>query len=104
MKEFDENEAIIAMRQAVPEAKKALYVDDELLLVLDIIFDWYEDNGYLNIDADSEETSQEMTSKLIAHVRKLLAADKDSIISPDDAQALVEAEINYENSLDPFED
>lgn len=39
MKEFDEKEAIKAMRTAISEEKSRLYDDDELLNIIDIIWD-----------------------------------------------------------------
>ena len=48
MKEFDEKEAVKAMRQALsPEASQRCS-DDELLNVIDIIWDWYEESGLLD--------------------------------------------------------
>lgn len=55
MKEFDEKEAIKAMRTAISEEKSRLYDDDELLNIIDIIWDWYDDQGLLDIDAEADD-------------------------------------------------
>lgn len=103
MKEFDEKEAIKAMRQALsPEASERCS-DDELLNVIDIIWDWYEDNGLLDIDseADDEDVNVDALNK---HVRNMLAKDKLSPIHPDEIEPLVAAELRYEQTIDPFAD
>lgn len=101
MKEFDENMAIKAMRAVLSESDAALCNDDELLNVIDIIWDWYDDNGLLDIDAEADDEDVN-TEALTAHVRKMIAKDKLSPIRPDMIEALVAAELQYEQSLDPF--
>lgn len=103
MKEFDENKAIKVMREALSAESSKLYDDDELLNVIDIIWDWYEDNGLLDIDTEADDEDVN-TDALIKHVRKLLAKDTDSPIKPDDVEPLVMAELCYEQSLDSLDD
>lgn len=102
MKEFKEKDAIKLMRAALAPESADLYDDDEILNVIDIIWDWYDDNGLLDIDteADDEEVN---TDSLIKHVRKMLAKDSDSPVKPEDVEPLVMAELRYEQSLEDFE-
>ena len=101
MKEFDEKEAIKVMRGVLSEESSRLYDDDELLNVIDIIWDWYDDQGLLDIytEADDEDVN---TEALIKHVGKMLAKDTDSPIRREDVEPLVSAELRYEQSLDEF--
>lgn len=101
MKEFDEKEAIKTMRSVLSEESSRLYDDDELLNVIDIIWDWYDDQRLLDIDseADDEEVN---TEALIKHVGKMIAKDTDSPIKREDIEPLVTAELHYEQSLDEF--
>lgn len=103
MKEFDENEAVKAMRETLsPEASERCS-DDELLNVIDIIWDWYDENGLLDIDTEADDEDVNVDA-LTAHVRKMLSKDKLSPIRPDDVEPLVAAELRYEQSLDPLAD
>ena len=43
--QYDENEAIKFIRDYMPENIRDNYTDDEILNVLDMIWDYYEDNG-----------------------------------------------------------
>lgn len=101
MKEFDEKSAIKAMRQAISEESSAMYDDDEILNVIDIIWDWYEDNGLLDIDAEADDESVN-TDALVKHVRKMLSKDSESPVLADDIEPMVMAELQYEQSLDEF--
>ena len=98
MKEFDEKEAVKAMRQALPSEASSRGNDDELLNIIDIIWDWYEDQGLLDIDAEADDDDVNVDA-LVAHVRKMIAKDKLSPIHPDEIEPIVAAELQYEQSL-----
>ncbi|MBD5276591.1 MAG: hypothetical protein HDS30_02900 [Bacteroides sp.] len=93
--EYNEEEAIKYMRSHVAGADA--YDDDQLLNLIDIIFDWYEETGDLEIDAEDDD--DEDLSALVAHATKMLAKDAGNTISPDHVEPLVAAEIEYELSL-----
>lgn len=98
MKEFDEKEAVKAMREALSPDASARCNDDELLNIIDIIWDWYDDNGLLDIDAEADDDDVNV-AELSAHVRRVLAKDKLSPVLPDEVEPLVAAELRYEQSL-----
>lgn len=98
MKEYDENEAVKAMREALNETGAATYSDDDLLNLVDIIWDFYEINGLLDIDNDDD--GPDISSEDIAdYARRMLKKDKEANIMADDVLPLIEAEIAYEDSL-----
>lgn len=99
--EFNEQAAIAAMRATLSPESSRRIDDDELLLVLDTIWDWYEDHGLLDIDADPDGPDLDIEA-LISHVRKTVAKDPDSPIDGSEVDALVRAEIAYEESVQPF--
>lgn len=101
MKEFDEKEAIKAMRSILSDDSSRLYDDDELLNVIDIIWDWYDDQGLLDIDTEADDEDVN-TDALIKHVGKMLSKDTDSPIRREDVEPLVMAELRYEQSLEEF--
>lgn len=103
MAEYDEKAAIKAMRAALPGDIAATYPDDELLNLIDIIWDWYDESGLLEIDAEADDESVNV-GELTKHVRKVLAKDKLSPIRLEDVEPLVSAELAYEQTLDPFND
>ncbi len=97
--EFDESDAIKYMREHVDAAIAGKYDDDELLNLVDIIYDYYEANGMLDIDLDDDDDELDIDD-LCGYVERMLRKDKGAKLTADDAPSLIEAYIEYENSLD----
>ena len=60
--DFDENDAIAYIRAHIPADVAALYDDNELLNLIDIIFDYYEANGLLDLDIDDDDADDDQRS------------------------------------------
>ncbi len=104
MKTFDEDEAIKFIRNYMPADKSDLYSDDEILNIIDMIWDYYEDNGLLELPSDDEddindEEAQDLP-QIMAYVKKMLAKDKLAVVDVDDVHYIVEAELAYEKSIE----
>lgn len=95
--EFDEYDAIEYMRDAMCDGVD--YDDDELLNVIDMIYDYYEANGLLDIDVDSDEPDVD-PADIVDYVKRMLAKDKGASVKPSDVSSLVRAYLSYENSLE----
>ena len=104
MSTFDEDSAIKVIRESLPDTKSASYTDDQILNVIDMIWDFYEENGLLEIDDDEEIEETALFDDLLRYVTKMLQKDKQSGIAPEDVETIVRAEIDYENSLDSLDD
>lgn len=97
---FDENKAIEAINNALSEAGRATYSDDELLNVIDMIWDYYEENGLLDIDDDFEADEDEnIAAELSDYICRMLKKDKEAKIRFEDVPFIVEAELAYEDNL-----
>lgn len=101
MKEFDENDAILAMRKAIPQAESEKFDDDEFLNLIDIIWDFYEQNGLLDIDLDDDDPDDDesMISDLVDYAVRMLKKDRNATLDIALVEPLVKAEIDYEDSL-----
>ena len=97
MLEYDENDAI----EFIVKKIGIEIEEDEILNIIDIIWDYYEDNGMLDISMDNDDDESDM-STLIAHVVKIVSKDKSSNLEKDVIAQIVEAELAYEESLDVF--
>lgn len=75
------------------------YDSDQLLNIIDMIWDWYEDNGLLDIDADCADDDEVNTQALVQYVTRMLARDKGATIETPDIETLVMAELAYEQTL-----
>ena len=95
--EYDENDAI----EFIVKKIGIEIEEDEILNIIDIIWDYYEDNGMLDISMDNDEDESDITT-LIAHVVKIVSKDKSSNLEKEVIAQIVEAELAYEESLDVF--
>ncbi len=99
---YDEDAAVKFIRNTLSESVNNQYSDDEILYVIDIIWDWYEKNGYLSLDADETDEDLLDEENLVAYVKKELKKDKESVMDPKDVAAIVKGELQYEESIDNF--
>lgn len=89
---FDENEAISFIKSKV-ECKTLS--DDDILDIIDAIFDYYDENGELDLDFDDDADEDDADCETIAAYVSEQFPDLDSEL----INKIVKAEVDYENSL-----
>ena len=99
---YDEDDAIRFIRATLPEDVSAASSDDDILYVIDIIWDWYEKNGYLEINADITDEEEVNVDKLVDFVKSQIKKDKYAMIDTSHIDLIVKGEIQYEESIDDF--
>ena len=97
---FDEEEAIKFIRATLTPEKNSEIPDDEILYIIDTIWDWYEKNGYLKIDAGVTEEEELDIAKLSAFVAKEIRKDGEVVMDPEDINLIVKGELEYEESIE----
>lgn len=95
MHEFDETEAIDFINSRL----KTPYPADEILNIIDMIWDYYETNGMLELDDDNDEPD-DLPQLLADYVRIMLKKDPEAQVNDTDIPAIVNAELEYEQSLE----
>lgn len=100
MNTFDEDKAIAFIRQYVGENISAQYTDDDILYIIDIIWDYYEKNGFLSLNSDITEDELLDPDSLIKYVKKEIANDKELIMDSKDVEQIVKGELEYEESIE----
>lgn len=97
---YDENKAVEYINNALRDNGHATYPEDEILNVIDMIWDYYEENGLLEIDDDfSPDEDEDISAELCDYVRRMLKKDPHAVIKPEDISIIVDAEIAYEDSV-----
>lgn len=96
--EFDEDKAVEYMLANATLSKK--YEDDDVLDIIDMIWDFYESQGLLKITFDDDEDKPVDVEALTKYVSRMVAKDKHSAIAPEDVAPLVAAELSYEATLE----
>lgn len=100
MKEFDENDAVEHIRGNIDPNISVIYDDNEILNLIDIIFDYYEANGLLDLDADDESDEEVSPDDIADYAARMLRRDKGARLTPEHARPMIQAYFDYENSLD----
>lgn len=93
--EFDENDAIEFINKALASKGKPQYGEDDLLLLIDAMYDFYDDNDDFDSDFDEESNLE----PLVDYVTKTISKDPDNSIKSEDVRDIVLAEIEYESTL-----
>lgn len=99
---FDEENALTFIRQYIGNKISDQYTDDELLYVIDTIWDYYERKGFLSLSADITDEEMLDQDDLTAYVKKTIALDDDIEMDPTDIAKIVKGELEYEESLEDF--
>ena len=97
--EFDEDKAIEFINGWLTEKGVKTYPEDEILNVIDMIWDYYEENGLLDLDTDDDDDGIP-SDEIIDYVTRMIKKDKGATIAVEDIPMLVMAELAYEETLD----
>lgn len=98
--EFDENKVVEYINGSLVAAGRAAYDSDEILNVVDMIWDFYEENGMLDVDLEEDDDPEEdVEQDLVDYVCRMLRKDKAACVLAEDVPLIVKAEIEYEDSL-----
>ncbi len=102
-KEFDENDAISFIRSYVPKEIRNKYSDDDILLLIDTMFDYFEKGDEDEVLYDDDVVDENNINEIVNYVKKSLRKDPDNQIDVEDIKYLVEGELEYENTLEDEE-
>lgn len=100
MMTYDEDLAISFIRKDVGSEVSSQYSDDEILYVIDIIWDYYEKKGLLSLSKKATDNQELDEDGLLAYVRKEIASDGEILMDPEDLDKIVKAELDYEDTLE----
>lgn len=96
---FEEKDALAYMRTTLGSEIADLYSDDDLLNVVDAIWDYYEENGLLDLDVDDDDEPIPV-DELYDYVKRMMRKDKGCIIKPEHIETIVDAELAYEEFIE----
>lgn len=96
MKDYDETEAIAAMLAVLRPDRRD---EDAVYEILDLIYDYYEDNGDLDITLDDDEAETDIEAMVAAITKQLRRRPASTNFDNDEIKAMIEAETAYQESL-----
>jgi len=93
---YDEDEAVKFILDFIPADFKDRIDNDKIEYVLDVVYDYYEENGL--IDEDSTEEASIDEEEMFNYIVKSSKKDKMKL-SDDDIQLILDGEYEYGKSL-----
>lgn len=97
--EFDEQKAIEFINRRLAEQGRKPYDDDEVFNVIDMIWDYYEENGLLELESDPDDDPDDVESEVVDYVVRMLKKDRNAAVLPEDVPLMVRAEMDYEDTI-----
>lgn len=96
---YDEEESVDFIQNYLPPELKEKFGVDDIYYIVDIIYDFYEQKGFLDEENDVEIDEDELIAYVIESIRK------DGIIkfTPEEITYVVQGELGYCESIGMFE-
>ncbi len=98
---YDEDEAVKFILDYLPAETKKRVNDDLVEYVLDVVYDYYEENGL--IDEDSTEEASIDEEEMFKYILKWAKKDKMEL-TEDDIQLILDGEFEYGKTLGIYKD
>jgi len=93
---YDEDEAVKFILDYIPAEAKVRIDDDKVQYVLDVVYDYYDENGL--IDEDSTEEASIDEEEMFKFILKCSKKDKMDL-NEEDIQLILDGEFEYGKSL-----
>jgi len=97
---YDEKKAVKFIRRELPSNVNEEWSDDEILAVCDLIWDYYEEKGYLSLDMEMGDEDEVDAATLTSYVQSRLEDDHQLVMDPEGVALVVKAELDYEESIE----
>ena len=99
--EYDEDETVKFIRKSLPEEMQNEFSDDEINYIVDLVYEFYEEKGFLDEDDDKdiEIDEDELLDYVIENARK----DKIREFTDEQIEAIVAGELAYCDTLNLFD-
>jgi len=101
--QYDEDEAVAYIQAFLPQDLKDKFSDDEINYIIDIVYDYYEDKGLMDDNADENSMVSIDEEDMIKYVLKYTQKDKIREFSPEEITFIVQGELAYCDSIGIFE-
>lgn len=93
---FDEDEAVKYIMSHLPEEVKSTIEETMVEYVLDVVYEYYDENGLIDEDTTEEASIDE--EDMLRYIQKCAVKDKIDL-SEEQIMVILEQEYNYGQSL-----
>jgi hypothetical protein len=100
--EYDEDDSLKFIQNHLPEEFQGEFSDDEINYIVDLIYEFYEEKGFLDENNNEEEVEID-EEELLNFVIKNAHKDKIRDYTDEQIEAIVAGELAYCDSLNLFD-
>lgn len=98
---YDEDDAVKFILDYIPEEAKERITDVTIEYVLDVVYEFYDENGLIEEDSTEEASIDE--EEMFKFILKCAQKDK-MVLSEEDIQLVMDGEFEYGKSLGIYRD
>ena len=100
---YDDDEAVRFIQNYLPQDLKGKFSNDDILYILDLVYEYYEPNGLFDDEDDDDKEIEIDEDEVVEYVIKNLKRDKIGRFEPEEVTFIVQGEMEYCDSLDMFD-
>jgi len=101
--QYDEEDAVKFIQNYLPQEMKGKYSNDEINYIIDIVYDFYEEKGFMDEDTDEASTVDIDEDEIVSYVLKYTQKDKINDFTSEDVAFIIQGELAYCDSIGVFE-
>ena len=101
--QYDEDDAVKFIQNYLPQEMKEKYTNDEINYIIDIVYDFYDEKGFMSEDTDEESVVNIDEDEIVAYVLKYTKKDKVNNFAEDEIAFIIQGELAYCDSIGIFE-
>ncbi|MDR3704546.1 MAG: hypothetical protein P4L28_01400 [Paludibacteraceae bacterium] len=99
---FDEDEAVKYILKNLPSEYKNKISSDDIDYVLDVMYEYYESNGF--IEEDSAEEANIDEEEMFNFIMKTIKKEKEVTITEEELQLIIDGEFEYGKSIGVYKE
>jgi len=100
---YDEDDAVKFIQNYLPQEYKDKFSDDDINYIIDVMYDFYDEKGFLDPDVSDEELVELDEDELIKFVFKNAKKDKVGDFNQEEISFIVQGELQYCESIGMFD-
>lgn len=104
--EYDEDDSLRFIRKNLPEEMQDEFSDDEINYIVDLIYDFYEEKGYLDENDDDDSEVEINEDELLEYIGRNARKNKEILgrdYTNEQIEAIVAGELAYCDTLNLFD-
>lgn len=101
--QYDEDDAVKYIQNYLPQEVKGKYSNDEINYIIDIVYEFYEEKGFMDEESEGEAVVDIDEDEIVSFVLKNTKKDKINNFSSEDISFIIQGELAYCESIGIFE-